>query len=116
LHLAAATFAHSILQLEPSEPVSRLPVEKLRAWGEMVAFTAVVAPAGLEEPIRHLWRKDGRVVQDVLLSPVRGGRRAGFRTYSRKTGLGQGTAGSWTVDVLTIHDQLIGRIQLVVTP
>jgi hypothetical protein len=116
LHLAAATFAHSILQLEPSEPVSRLPVEELRAWGEMVAFTAVVAPAGLEEPIRHLWRKDGRVVQDVLLSPVRGGRRAGFRTYSRKTGLGQGTAGSWTVDVLTIHDQLIGRIQLVVTP
>jgi hypothetical protein len=116
LHLAAATFANSVIQLEPWQPVSSVPIEELRAWGEMVAFTAVVAPAGLHEPIRHLWRKNGRVVQDVLLSPVRGGRRAGFRTYSRKTGLGNDTMGSWTVDVLTAHDQLIGRMRLVVTP
>jgi hypothetical protein len=116
LHLSAGTFAKSVVELEPQQPVSRVSAAELRAWGEMVVFTAVVAPAGLEEPIHHLWRKDGRVVQDVLLSPIRGGRRAGFRTYSRKTGLGNEKPGSWTVDVLTAQDQLIGRIQLVVTP
>jgi len=116
LHLAAATFAKSVVDLEPWQPVSRISAEELRAWGEMVVFTAVAAPAGLEEQIHHLWRKDGRVVQDVWLSPIRGGRSAGFRTYSRKTGLRNEMAGSWTVDVLTAYDQLIGRIQLVVTP
>jgi hypothetical protein len=90
-------------------------VEELRAWGGVVAFSAVAAPAGLREPIYHLWLRDGEVVERILLSPIRGGLRAGFRTYSRKIDLGQDPAGLWTVDVLTINDQLIGRIRLEVT-
>jgi hypothetical protein len=116
LHLTRATFARTVIRLEPDQPVSTLSAGELRAWGGVTAFTAVSAPAGLREPIYHLWRQDGAVVERIALSPVRGGLRAGFRTYSRKTDLGQDPAGSWTVDVLTAHDQLIGRIRLEVTP
>jgi len=116
LYLTRATFAKSVIRLEPDQPASTLSAEELRAWGGVSAFSAVSAPAGLREPIYHLWRKDGAVVARIPLSPIRGGLRAGFRTYSRKTDLGQDPAGSWTVDVLTAHDQLIGRIRLEVTP
>jgi hypothetical protein len=116
LHLTRATFARSVIQLEPSQPVSSLPVDELRSWGDVAAFSAVAAPAGLREPIYHLWRKDGMVLAKIPLSPIRGGRHGGFRTYSRKTDLGQNPAGSWTVDVITAHNQLIGRIRLTVIP
>lgn len=116
LHLTRATFARAVIRLEPVQPVSSLPAEEIRAWGGVAALTAVAAPAGLREPIYHVWRKEGAVVERIALSPVRGGLRTGFRTYSRKTDFGQDPAGSWTVDVLTAHDQLIGRIRLKVTP
>jgi hypothetical protein len=116
LHLTRATFAKSVVQLEPVQPVAVLSTAELRAWGGVAAFSAVAAPAGLWEPIYHLWRKDGTIVEMISLSPIRGGLRAGFRTYSRKTDLGQNLAGSWTVDVLTTQDQLVGRIRLEVTP
>lgn len=115
LHLTRATFAESVVRLEPVQPVSALSEGDLRAWGGVAAYTAVAAPAGLREPIFHLWRRDGTVVETIPLSPIRGGLRAGFRTYSRKTDLGQDPAGTWTVDVLTAYDQLIGRIRLEVT-
>jgi len=115
-YTSRATFARAVIRLEPVQPVSSLPAEELRAWGGVAALTAVAAPAGLREPIYHVWRKEGAVVERIALSPVRGGLRTGFRTYSRKTDFGQDPAGSWTVDVLTAHDQLIGRIRLKVTP
>ncbi|HXZ44775.1 MAG TPA: DUF2914 domain-containing protein, partial [archaeon] len=115
LHLTRATFAKSVVQLEPVLPVAALSAEELQTWGGMVVFSAVAAPAGLREPIYHLWRKDGTMVETISLSPIRGGLRAGFRTYSRKTDLGQDPTGSWTVDVLTVTDQLLGRVRLVVT-
>ena len=52
----------------------------------------------------------------ITLSPIQGGRPGGFRTYSRKADLGEGPAVSWSVDVFTVHDQLIGRVSLIVTP
>jgi hypothetical protein len=116
LHLTGATFARSIRQLEPEQAVSRISVTDLRSWGGVACFTAVAAPAGLRERIYHAWRKDGAVVANILLSPIRGGRPGGFRTYSWKADLGADPEGSWTVDVLTSHGQLIGRVRLVVTP
>jgi hypothetical protein len=115
LHLTRATFAKAIVQLEPVLPVAALSAEELQTWGGVVAFSAVAAPAGFREPIYHLWRKDGTMVDTISLSPIRGGLRAGFRTYSRKTDFGLDPTGSWTVDVLTVTDQLLGRIRLEVT-
>jgi len=116
LQLTRATFARSVFDFEPWQPVSTISIDDLRGWGEMVAFTAVAAPAGLREPIYHQWRREGKRVEKISLSPVRGGRPGGFRTYSRKTDLGAEVTGTWTVDVLTAHEQLIGRVRLIVTP
>jgi hypothetical protein len=116
LHLTRGTFANSVIELEPSQPVSEISAAQLREWGTLACFTSVDAPAGLREPIYHVWRKDGESVARIALSPIRGGRAGGFRTYSRKTGLGEGGVTSWSVDVLTAHDQLIGRVRLSVTP
>lgn len=116
LHLTRATFTRSVVRLEPAEPASTVTADELRAWGGIAAFTAVAAPAGLREPIYHVWRRNGAEVARIALSPIRGGRPGGFRTYSRKADLGQDPTGVWSVDVVTAHGQLIGRARLVVTP
>lgn len=116
LHLARATLAWSVSGLEPVGPLeSPISAANLRSLGGIVAYTAIYAPAGLREPIFHVWKKDGRAVATVPLSPVRGGRAEGFRTYSHKTDFGPSPAGRWEVDVVTEHGQLVGRLRFVVT-
>jgi len=110
------TFARSVSLLEPQETVASLSVSEARAWGGLTAFTAIAAPAGLHEPVYHVWRKDGTIVAKVPLALMGVEHPGGFRTFSRKTGLGVNPAGSWTVDVLTSYGQLIGRIRLTVMP
>jgi hypothetical protein len=116
LHLTRATFARSVSRMEPVQPVDSVSTAVVRDWGGIVSFSSVAAPAGLRESIYHVWRKDGTTVDRVSLSPIRGGRPGGFRTYSRKTDLGQNPAGRWSVDVVTAHGQLVGRLRLIVTP
>ncbi len=116
MQMTRGTFARSVSLLEPQEAVTSLPVSEARAWGGLTAFTAIAAPAGLREPIYHVWQKDGTIVARVPLALMGVEHPSGFRTYSRKTGLGINPAGSWTVDVLTTYDQLIGRVRLIVTP
>lgn len=114
LHLVRGTFAQEVQALEPVLPVSRLTAQAARAWDSLACFTALAAPAGLQEPIVHVWRKDGATLVRVPLTPVLGGRPGGFRTHSRLTSLGPDPAGSWRVDILTAHGQLIGRVHLTV--
>jgi len=117
LHLARATLARSVRGLEPVEPIAGpIAATTLRSWGSLVAYTAVYAPAGLDQPIAHVWRKNGEVVATIPLSPVRGGRAEGFRTYSRKSDFRADPAGRWSVDVVTTSGQLIGRLRFTVTP
>ncbi len=109
LFLARAVVARDVAGGEPVEPLgSTISVEDLRG---LVAFTAVYAPAGLRQPIAHVWRREGRVVSVVRLSPVHGGRREGFRTYSRRTVVPPDPSGRWSVDVVTDSGQLIGRLR-----
>lgn len=115
LHLAYATLARDVWALEPVGRLrSPLAASDVRAWGSLVAYTAVYAPAGLRQPIAHVWKRDGARVTVVPLSPVRGGRPAGFRTYSRKSDWGEAPAGRWEVDVVTSHGQLIGRLSFAI--
>ncbi len=115
LHLARATLARDISDLEPVDPVkSPVSTTALEAYGGLVTYTAVYAPTGLNQPIAHVWKKDGLPVAVVPLSPVRGGRAEGFRTYSRKTDFGPAPAGRWEVDVVTAHGQLIGRLSFLI--
>jgi Family of unknown function (DUF5924)/Protein of unknown function (DUF2914) len=118
LQLVAPTMARAVADLEPVEPVGgRVSVDTLAAWGGVVAYTPVAAPAGLRQPILHQWRHDGRVVTTVRLpTPVLGGRAAGFRTHSRKTDFPPDPRGRWSVDVVTASGQLIGRVRFTVVP
>ena len=82
----------------------------------LVAYTAIYAPAGLRQRVSHVWRHKGRVIETVGLSPVLGGRREGYRTYSRKTSFPDDSEGRWSVDVVTASGQLIGRLRFRVVP
>ena len=116
LALARATLARTVAGGEPVDPIEgAIGAAELKAQG-LVAYTAVLAPAGLNQSIAHVWRHEGRVVNVVGLSPVRGGRREGFRTYSRKTSFPADPAGRWAVDVVTSSGQLIGRLSFSVAP
>ena len=114
--LASAALAWDTASVDALEPAaSAIRASDLHRRG-LVAFTAVYAPAGLEQQIQHVWRREGEVVDVVRLTPVRGGRREGFRTLSRKTAWPADAVGRWTVDVVTNSGQLIGRLRFRVVP
>src|SRR5262249_4480440 len=88
LFLARAGAAREVANLEPVEAVGGAVAEAtVRAWGRLAAFTAVYAPAGLRQPIEHVWTRDGAVVARIPLVTIQGGRQQGFRTWSRLTDL-----------------------------
>jgi hypothetical protein len=116
LSLVRGTIAWDTGGVESLEPVSgAVPVEEMRTRG-LLAYTAISAPAGLTQQVRHVWRHGGHVVSVIDLAPVRGGRREGFRTWSRKTAFPSDAVGRWSVDVATASGQLIGRLSFKVVP
>lgn len=111
LFIATKTMAWDVAGVDSLErAVGAIRVDDLRQRG-LIAYTAIYAPAGLTQPVRHVWRREGEIVDDVRLSPVHGGRREGFRTYSRKTAFPANPLGRWVVDVVTGSDQLLGRLR-----
>ena len=117
LFVARSTMARSVTMLEPVEPIdSPIPAATVADWGGLAAYTAVYAPAGLQQRIEHVWWKDGRLLGRIALAPVLGGRTEGFRTYSRKADLKPPYQGRYRVDVRTASGQLIGRLRFSVTP
>jgi hypothetical protein len=118
LFLARAVAARGVERMEPVDVIDdgSVPAATVSEWGGIAAYTAIYAPGGLAQPIAHVWRRDGRVVARIPLSPVRGGRAEGFRTWSRRTDLAPPLAGRYRVDVVTASDQLIGRLRFTITP
>lgn len=111
LFLARTAIGWAVGSVESLEPVlGTVSVAELRERG-LIAYTAIYAPAGLLQPVEHVWRRNGEVINRVPLSPVQGGRREGFRTFSRKTAFPDDPVGRWTVDVVTASGQLIGRLR-----
>jgi hypothetical protein len=110
LFVARADIQWNVGALESLEPVVQaIPVSELRLRG-LTAYTAIYAPAGLHQPVAHVWKHDGRVIDVVRFEAVRGGRLDGYRTWSRKTSFPDNPIGRWTVDVMTTSGQLIGRL------
>ncbi len=119
LFLARAVLARDVVQMRPVDAVESavIPAATVTEWNAMTAYTAVYAPAGIRQPIRHVWWRDQEQVAYVdLPTPVRGGRLQGFRTYSTYTDLKPPVAGRYRVDVVTASGQLIGRLRFTVTP
>jgi hypothetical protein len=116
LFLASKGIGWTVGTIESLEPIAgAIRVEDLKQRG-LVAYTAIYAPAGLRQPVEHVWRREGRIINVVRLTPVEGGRREGYRTFSRKTAFPAEPAGRWTVDVMTASGQLIGRLRFRVVP
>ena len=116
LFLARSELEWTVGSLESPAPApAAIPAGELRARG-LVAFTDIYAPAGLRQPIEHVWSQRGKVVSVVRLTPVQGGRREGFRTFSRKSAFPADPVGRWTVDVMTASGQLVGRLRFQVVP
>lgn len=80
------------------------------APGEVVCFTAIGAPLGLRDSLVHVWLRGDREVQRVALD-VRGGRGAGFRTWSRWS---RATPGPLRCRVETARGQVLGVVDGVV--
>jgi hypothetical protein len=116
MFLAGAELGWTVGTLDSLEPVAgAIRVADLHERG-LVARTAIYAPAGLRQPVEHVWRRDGEIVNVVRLTPVQGGRRDGFRTFSRKTAFPADSIGRWRVDVTTEAGQLIGQLRFRVVP
>jgi len=116
LFIASKSLGWTVGTIDSLEPVAgaAIRVDELKERG-LVAYTAIYAPAGLRQPVEHVWRLEGRIVNVVRLTPVEGGRREGYRTFSRKTAFPAQPVGRWSVDVMTASGQLIGRLMAVAT-
>jgi len=111
LFMARAAILWDVLDLDNVEALpTTLSAAEVKERG-LVAYTAIYAPAGLRQSVSHVWRHRGRVIETVALAPVLGGRREGYRTYSRKTSFPEDADGRWSVDVVTASGQLIGRLR-----
>jgi len=116
LFMARAAIMWDVLDLNAIEALPPvISAAEVRQRG-LVAYTAIYAPAGLRQRVSHVWRHGGRVIETVSLAPVQGGRREGYRTYSRKTSFPDAPEGRWSVDVVTGSGQLIGRLRFRVVP
>lgn len=111
LAVTQAQVAQSIEELTPGPAVKRIPAAQL-AQG-VIAFAAIRAPAGLSQSVIFEWRHGE--YSERITEEIHGGSRGGFRTYSRKQVFPEGSAGRWTVDVLTPQGQLLKRMTFVVT-
>ncbi len=89
------------------------------AAGDTVfGFAAIYAPAELETNIYHAWNhfdeeKDAWVQTDHIAVDIEGGRRSGYRTYTRKRFV---EAGAWRIDVKTEDDRVLGRFGFDIVP
>jgi hypothetical protein len=111
LRLVNGEFGTSIERgdLKIREPLRQFPAEP----GQKLYFlSAVKAPMGLEETIRHVWYLDGDKVHESRSGSILGGRREGFRFWSSPGVLKGGQGKKLTVDVVTQGGQLIGRSRL----
>ena len=109
LSIVRAEFGNSIRALSISEPLRALPPP---GTGKIVALTAIKAPLGLYEKVRHVWYLDGKVLYSSPYYPVTGGREEGYRIWTQITWNNSVKGQSLVLDVQTRGGQLIGRARL----
>jgi hypothetical protein len=81
-----------------------------RAPERLVCLTAIAAPRGLKDKLRHVWRHEGTARAEAQLE-IRGGRAQGFRAWSYKR---NPAPGRWSCTVETESGQLLGRVTVTV--
>jgi hypothetical protein len=116
MFIARAGAARDVVDNEPRDVIDpAIDAATVTQWGTLAAYSAIYAPAGMQQAVEHVWYRDGRPIARIQLSPILGGRRNGFRTFSRRH-VREPVAGAYRVDVMTVSGQLLGRIAFTVTP
>ena len=80
--------------------------------GQLVCWTALGAPLGLHDALFHEWRRDGELSARIELK-LQGGRKRGFRTWSRHK-IGSKMTGNYRCDVVTSLGQPLGSVHTTV--
>lgn len=111
LHLTSIAIGTRVANKTVEEPLD----EYTGRPPALVCATAIAAPRGLSDDLFHVWTLDGDERDRVQLT-VSGGRKEGFRTWSKKTRLGRKPFGKWVCSVETAAGQLLGRESIVVEP
>lgn len=101
---AIGTRIEDLWVADPTKELASVP-------SQLVCATAIKAPRGLKDELFHVWSKDGVEVDRVALD-VRGGRDAGFRTWSIKKRLTKAPEGDWRCAVETASGQTVGRVSV----
>jgi hypothetical protein len=108
LKVVSAEFGTGIQALQVVGLLDRLPTGPAK----IVVVTAIQAPLGLHDNVRHRWVLDGKVLFASRYYDVTGVGKLGYRLWTQVT-IPKGTAGrSLLVDVETEGGQLIGRTYL----
>lgn len=103
LALSSGAMATGVRDREPIGVDDTFPAGASTLW----CHTAIRAPLGLRDTLRHVWTRDGAFVQEVKLT-VAGGRETGFRTWSR---LSHVTPGRYRCRVETTLGQIVGEVR-----
>jgi len=113
LQLAEVKFGQGVADLQIVSPFETIP----SGWsGKVAALTAIKAPNGLKERVRHRWYLDGKLVVEQDLKKIVGGRGKGFRLWSQAP-WGAGDSGKKLVlEIVTEGGQLIGNATLHSSP
>ena len=90
------------------EGLKEMTVAQARAG--IYAYTAINAPRGLDERIFHVWEFNGNEIDRIPLE-IHGGRKEGYRAWTRKQNLPGNPAGRWKVRVETEDGQIIGVLR-----
>ena len=93
--------------LEPGPALQKVAAADLAAG--VNAFVAIHAPLGLAQSVTFEWVHEGDPL-DRIAATIKGGREAGYRTYSRKQNFPLNSPGHWTVNLRTPDGQLICRM------
>ena len=108
LRLMEVRFGQELNQktLEIESPVSHPPADRpLRIF----ALTAIQAPLGLKDNVRHRWYLDGKLMYSSPFHQIQGGRRTGFRLWTSVRLKRALPFSRIRLDVETEGGQLIGR-------
>ena len=113
-----ATDAGIAVTYETSTSLIPWRYDRLLHWqpGETAwCFTAVFVPRAMKLTLTHEWQKydpqAGWVTTDLLPVEISGGRDAGYRTFSRKQALSEG---SWRVRIADERQRELGQIRFTV--
>jgi len=101
-------------QRTPADSITEIDVDSLQQLG-LFAFTSVQAPRGLKEQIYHQWIHHNGVAEQIPLD-IQGGRKEGYRAWTRKQNFPTDPIGQWEIRVVTDSGQLIGSRQFKVVP